>query len=160
MLEFFTSRATTIEDYLSTQMVPTKAWTNIFSWKYWTDGPLSPQTEYSLFSTVVVIALVVILIYWRRKLTKIHKRVPVYEKVNDQIFSLIMFIVIVFFAYAFFRLQSITYLSSRLVLLSALIVTAAWWGIIIYNLKVVIPKKKAAYLEKERFFRYLPKSKS
>jgi hypothetical protein len=45
------------------------------------------------------------------------------------------------------------------VILISLIVTVGWVAWIVVHLRKTASAKREAYLEKERFFRYLPKSK-
>ncbi|HUD20519.1 MAG TPA: hypothetical protein VMQ44_00405 [Candidatus Saccharimonadales bacterium] len=159
MKDFFSSRFSTITGYLSTQKVPAADVLNIFSWKYWTESNIPPTTIYSLATIIVTLIFLIILGFWRARLKKAQAHAPVYGFVTDQIASIMFFIVVVLVAYAFFRYQQISYLSSRLVILASIFVIVIWLGVIFYYLRFVIPPKRASYLEKERFFRYLPKSK-
>lgn len=157
MKDFFSSRITTISDYIQSQRFPTTDWNNIFHWNYWTQNYLPPTTVYSLFTIIVIIIICIGLSIWRTVLKKKHANTPVYDAPLDQLSNIIFFIIITMVAYAFFRYQSVSYLSNRLVILAIAIVTIVWIGVVTWQLWKKIPSQRIAYLEKERFFRYLPK---
>jgi uncharacterized protein YacL len=155
---FFTDRLTTITNYLSTQTYPNlEQWKYIFSWSFWTESYLGPISEYGLVSLISVLAILVILFIWLRRLKRKQRTAPVYDFPVNQITNIIILIIVMSLVYWFFRYQHVAYVSSRLVVLFTFIVTVFWLTLIIVNLRRVIPAKRKAYLEKERFFRYLPK---
>lgn len=159
MSNFFQERLSTISDFLATQRFPTDFWHNIFSWQYWTDSNLSTQPSYLLFGLVSIVVVLVALILWRQRIKAIHKRVPVYDVAINQLASLIIFIFLITLAYIFFRSQGLAYLSSRLVVLATALVIVIWVSWIIHFTSSIVPSKRRHYLERERFFRYLPKMK-
>jgi hypothetical protein len=157
MKDFFLSRFTTVNNYFHTQHFPSTDWKNIFHWSYWTESYLPPTTIYSLLTIIVGIIVCAALLTWRSFLKKKQRQTPVYDGPIDQLSNIVFFIIITLLTYAFFRNQSVAYLSSRLVVLGIIAVTLIWLGVVVYQLWKKIPAKQAAYLEKERFFRYLPK---
>ena len=159
MKDFFNSRFATLEQFWSTQQFDLNDLKNIFRWDYWTEANLLPQTPYSLASLLVILALVIGLFLWRRRLKIAEASVPIYAGPINQMANIIAFIIIVGASYAFFRSQAITYLSSRLVVLASLIIILGWIGWVIFYLVRLAPAKRRNYLEQERFFRYIPKSK-
>jgi len=159
MADFFASRLATIRDYLTTQQFPTNQWRNLGSWDYWSEAALPPNSPYYLLAGGVIVVGVISLLFWQGHLKKLQTQAAVYEGVINQLTNLAIFILIITISYWFFRIQEINYLSSRLVVLAGLIVAIghlAWIG---FQLKRVLPHKRAQYLEQERFFRYLPKKK-
>ncbi len=146
-------------NFLSSQQFPTDWWLGIFSWTYWTDSNLTPQSPYLLFFLIVVILAVAGLVFWQRKLQLLQKQVPVYEHVISQIPSIISLIIVMTLLYWFFRSQQIAIFSSRLVILITFLVALGWVIYLIVYLRRTVPARRAYYLEKERFFRYLPKKK-
>lgn len=156
MPEFLTSRLTTIQTFLSTQSFPTRDWLRIFSWSYWIEGPLGSFTPYYAFGFVFWVLLLVALEVWRRRLKKLHHATPVYGTPLIQISNLFYFLLLMVPTYWFFRVQLISYLSSRLVLGLTILIAIGWFVWIIVILKRRLPLQRQSYLEKERFFRYLP----
>lgn len=61
--------------------------------------------------------------------------------------------------FIFFRIQEISYLSSRLMLLVLIIMFVVWSGFILYFRLVTMPGKIKIIKEQENFNRYLPKKK-
>lgn len=159
MKNLFTGRLATIGDFLQTQHFAFGDLKNIFSWSYWTEADIPTSSPYLLLSLVTVIIAVAWLIYWRRRIKVTQEIAPVYEQIINQLANIIAFIIIIGISYIFFRSQAIAYLSSRLVILVALIVIIGWLSWIIYYQLRITPAKSRDYLERERFFRYIPKSK-
>lgn len=159
MSNFFSSRFATLGNYFETQRFAWADLKNLFSWSYWSETGLSPQTSYGLVSFLLVIALIVGLVFWRRRLKVAQTIAPIYEAPINQLANIVAFIIIMTISYAFFRSQAITYLSSRLVILASLVVIAIWIGWVVFYSSRVAPAKRRDYLERERFFRYIPKSK-
>lgn len=159
MSNFFTSRFATIGNYLDTQRFAWADLKNLFSWSYWSETGLSSQTSYGLATLLFVIALTVGLVFWRRRLKLAQASVPIYEAPINQLANIVAFIIIMAISYAFFRSQAIAYLSSRLVILASLVVIIVWIGWVAFYQRRVAPAKRRNYLERERFFRYIPKSK-
>lgn len=60
----------------------------------------------------------------------------------------------------FFRQVRALYLSSRILLLLWLIVVLVWLGFLIYEWKVILPKKKQDQKSQEEFTKWLPKKKA
>jgi len=160
MSEFFTSRFQTISSYFSTQSFGFGDFGNFFSWDFWTERNLFPSSTYTLLVLIAVNLLIISLFVWRKNLKKKQRDIPVYDWPLNQLVNLIIFIIIMTLSYWFFRSQQLAYLSSRLVVLATLVVVIAWIAWIIYYIYRTARSKREAYLEKERFFRYLPKSKS
>jgi hypothetical protein len=156
MTEFFTSRFATIQTFLSTQSFPTKDWLNIFSWSYWTEGQIGSFTPYYAFGFGLLFVLLLALEIWRRKLKKAHQAAPIYGTPLVQISNLFYFLLLMVPTYWFFRTQQISYLSSRLVLGFTVLIAIGWLLWIAIILKRRLPLQRRSYLEKERFFRYLP----
>lgn len=156
MNEFFTSRLTTIENFLTTQTFPTKDWLNLFSWDYWTAGPLESFTPYYTFGFGLWLVTLIVLEVWRRKLKKRHQATPVYGTPLIQISNLFYFLLLMVLAYWFFRVQQIDYFSSRLVLGATVLIGLCWLAWILFIIKRRLPLQQQSYLERERFFRYLP----
>lgn len=155
MTNFFNS----IKDYFSGQQFPTQGWLNFFSWRYWTEANVPAQSAYSLFFVLATVAVIVGLTLWRRRLQQAHQQVPVYADVCNHLLNLAIFIGIIAASYLFFRSQQLVFVSSRLVILVTLLVVIGWLASIIFQLRKRIPDQAARYLEKQRFFRYLPKRK-
>jgi len=159
MNNFFSSRFATISDYFSTQRFVWTDLKNIFSWDYWTEAGLPTQTTYSFATFLFVAVLLATLFFWRRRLKALQTKVPIYDGSINQLANIIVFTLVMAFSYAFFRAQAISYLSSRLVVLATLVVIVVWTGwVAVYVLRVA-PAKSRQYLERERFFRYIPKKK-
>lgn len=156
MIDQLNSRWQTIETFLATQQFPTTDWANILSWKYWISGPLDSFTPYYTFGFTIWLLALIALEMWRRILKKRHQATPIYGTPLGQISNLFYFVLIMIPAYWFFRLQQIDYLSSRLVLGSTVLIAIGWLVWIIIIVKRRLPLQRRSYLEKERFFRYLP----
>lgn len=158
MINFFSDRFTTLSNYFSTQQLPgVEVFKNYFSWSFWTEGYLFPISEYAMVSLAAVVLFLIILILWRRRLKKLQRTAPVYDLPVTQLTNIIILIIIMSPLYAFFRAQQVSYVSSRLVVLTTLLIIFAWLVWITIYLKRIVPVKRKVYLEKERFFRYLPK---
>ncbi len=155
-----TARLTTVKDFLATQHWPTLFdLKNLWRWSYWSERPVPTDSPY-IFITAIVTGLIVAgLLIWWIQLRRLHQKYPVYALLLDQIPTLLIFIVVVSLVYAFCRAQDVQYLSSRLVVLAEFIVSLGWFGYLLFYTARVIPAKRQSHLEKERFFRYLPKSK-
>ena len=159
MKEFFTSRFQTISDYFSTQSFSLQKIGSIFSWDFWTETNINPGSTYTAPLLIITALIIVGLVIWRRILKKRHGETPVYQWPINQLANIIALLAIMAPSYWFFRSQELSYLSSRLVVLITLLVTIGWLGWVVFHLVRQLPAKRVAYLEKERFFRYLPKSK-
>lgn len=159
MNDFLTARLETIQDFFATQKLPTEFWRSLFSWDYWTDWPLPANSPYTASIIGLVVIVIFLLIIWRHRLQKLQLLAPVYDRPIQQLPSIIIFLVIMSISYLFFRSQEITYLSSRLVILATILVTLFWLGYLLFDLKCRAPNEARRYLEKERFFRYLPKKR-
>jgi ABC-type xylose transport system permease subunit len=159
MKEFFIGRFQTIEDFFKTQRLPVKDWVNLLSWEYWTESGLPSSSVYTAFSLGAVSLGVILLLLWRARLKRAHQDVPVYNFEIQQLSSVVAFVVVMSLSYWFFRAQQIAFASSRLVLLVAGLILAVWLVVITVHLKRNVPKMRTGYLEKERFFRYLPKKR-
>ncbi len=132
---------------------------NLFSWEFWTEANIDPESEYTAIVLMFAITLIAGLILWRRILKKRNTDIPVYDWPVNQLSSIITLLIIMVPSYWFFRAQQLSYLSSRLVVLITFLVVLGWIGWVVFYLVRQAPAKREAYLEKERFFRYLPKSK-
>ncbi len=154
------SRLTTVKDFLATQHRPTLAQLkNLVSWNYYTQNPVPSESPLILLTAIIIIVIVAVIIGWWLRVRQLQKTAPIYNTLLDQLPTLLIFIVAVSIFYAFCWAQSVQYLSSRLVLLSAGLITLGWiFYLVIYCFRV-LPVKKRDHLEKERFFRYLPKKK-
>ncbi len=159
MKDFFTSRFQTISNYLATQSFSLRDFGNVFSWDFWTESSIEPISDYTAALLILVIMLIVGLVIWRKILKKRQAETPIYDWPINQLANIVAFLVIMTPSYWFFRSQQLAYLSSRLVVLITLIVTIGWLGWVVFHMVRQLPAKRVAYLEKERFFRYLPKSK-
>lgn len=156
----FSARFTTIKSFLATQhWPPLSDWKNLFSGSYWGAIFVPASSPYVLLTTIVVIIILAVLIVWYFWAKRMNNQLPIYGQLIAQLPILIIFTAVVSLLYAFFRAQEIQYFSSHLVLLISSLILIVWSGYLIYLLRRVIPAKKQAHLEKERFFRYLPKSK-
>ena len=153
------SRLTVLRDFILSQHFTPIDLKNLFSWSYWTEAYPDPSSpEY--VPTIVFLAVVVAgLMIWRSRLKKAEAIAPVGQRAINQLANVIAFIIIVAASYLFFRTQTINYLSSRLVILTAIVIVVLWLGWIIVYQQRVVPAKRRQYLERERFFRYIPKSK-
>lgn len=158
-MNFFTSRLSTLKDFFSTQKLPGADSKNLFSWDFWTESNLESGSPYYLFIAAFVILVCVALIWWRRQLKKENQEAPVYEGVINQLANIIAFIIIVGLSYIFFRSQQIAYVSSRLVILASIIIVVIWSGWVMFVIKRQLAAKRLQHLEKDRYFRYLPKKK-
>jgi len=159
MKEFFTSRLATISNFLATQRFTPSDLKNLFSWNYWTEANI-PSTSPDYLPTVLVLIIFCAgMLFWRRQLKIRQQIAPVYDSSINQLANIVVFLVIVAISYLFFRSQAINYLSSRLVILTTLAVAIVWLGYVIYYQWRITPVMHREYLERERFFRYIPKKK-
>lgn len=157
MPNFITNRFTTIQNYFSTQQLPGADLKRLYSWEFWVEAYIEPNSAY-LAITLLLLGLALIgLLLWRSSLKKAHRRVPVYSTPISALTNLVFFVVIMTIGYLFFRYQSLAYASSRLVVLATTFVSLGWLGWIFWQIKRTVPSAEASYLERERFFRYLPK---
>lgn len=159
MKDFFTSRFQTIKDYLATQDIPGTDWLDIFTWQYWIEPNLASNSRYAAFGIALVIAICAVLLTWRRQLKENHKQSPVYHFELQQIANLVTFIIVTTVSYLFFRTQQLAYGSSRVFILICVLTSLVWIILIFIHLKRVTARRRLSYLEKERFFRYLPKKR-
>jgi len=155
----FSGRIETIKEVFSSQKWPGSDWQNIFSWEYWTDRNITSDSPYYLVTLVLVLLTIVGILLWRRQAKLLHQIAPIYDKVINSLTNAIVFIVVMTISYLFFRYQEIDNLSSRLVVLASIAVALVYLVYAAYIQLRVIPSKRQEYLEKERFFRYLPKKK-
>ncbi len=160
MMGFFTGRLETINNFFQTQRFVWADLKNSFSWDYWTEANLPPQTPYFFASLLFIILLIATLVFSRRRLQVAQAVAPVYGGPINQLANVIAFIIVMAVSYEFFRAQAITYLSSRLVVLASLTIIVVWVGWIIFYLLCITPTRSREYLERERFFRYIPKGKA
>ncbi len=156
MKNFFISRFQTIQDFLQTQRFPLADWQNLGSWDFWTGGPLDSFSPYYAFGLGLFLVTLIALEVWRRHLKKVHQTTPIYGEALIQISNLFYFILLLVPAYWFFRVQQLSYLSSRLLLGSIVLAAIVWLAWIAFVIAHRLPTKRQSYLEKERFFRYLP----
>lgn len=160
MKQFFLARFETSRNFLASQAFPDgDDLRPLWRWDYWTQDRVAPQSEFILLTIGLLIFVVILLLVWRHRLKRAERSMPIFAWPINQLVNLIIFILVTGLGYWFFRYQGIAYLSSRLVILGALIFFLLWLGIIIGYFLRVVPTKRQLYLEKERFFRYLPKSK-
>ena len=159
MTEFFTARFETIKDFFVTQKLPVNFWRSLFSWDYWTDSALQAKSPYFTSAIGLVVITIVVLLVWRARLKKRQVQTPIYDRPLQQLLNIIFFVSIMAASYWFFRSQEINYLSRRLVILATLLITLIWIGWVWFDLKKRLPGERRRYLEKERFFRYLPKKR-
>ncbi|MEX2012179.1 MAG: hypothetical protein WD544_00560 [Patescibacteria group bacterium] len=159
MKDFFTSRFQTITDYFSAQSFAIKNVGQYFSGDFWTESGLPAHSQYTALSLIIIAAVITGLIIWRRILKKRHAVTPVHSWSLNQLTNVIIFVVMVTLSYWFFRSQSLAYLSSRTVILLGIITVLLWIAWVIFRIIRTESSNRVAYLEKERFFRYLPKSK-
>lgn len=158
MTSFFTERFTTIANYFATQKIPTGAeWQSFFSWSFWTEGYLGPISQYGAVSLAAVIIFLAVIFTWRAILKKRQRVTPVYDLPESQLTNIIILVIIMTPLYAFFRNTEMAYLSSRMVVFFTFLLILFWLVWVVIYLKRIAPSKRKAYLEKERFFRYLPK---
>ncbi len=158
-MNFFSARFTTIKDFLATQHWPTGfELKNLLHWSYYNQIPPN-QSPFVLLTTVIIVLITAAIFGWWLRTRQLQKQSPVYDLLLDQLPTLLIFIVVVSIFYAFCWAQSIQYLSSPLVLLAAFILVLGWAGFLIFYTWRILPAKLQAHLEKERFFRYLPKKK-
>lgn len=159
MKSFFLERWTTIVGFWGSQALPVFDWRLIFSWDFWTETNLSGQSPYYLAGAVIVAAAIGLLLLWRAILVRRHRQTPVYDWPINHLTNLIVFIVLGLVSYWFFRSQEISYLSSRLVVLSIIAISICWLALIAWRVVRTIPREAERYLERERFIRYIPKRK-
>ena len=159
MIDFFSTRFQTIADYFSAQTFSFKNFSDLFNWDFWTESFIGPTSEYTAVVLLFILVTIIGLIFWRKLMKKRHLEAPLYEWEMNQVINIIIFIVIITFSYLFFRSQLLPYLSSRLVVLISLIVMTLWTIWIFIRLKKKVANERVAYLEKERFSRYIPKKK-
>lgn len=156
MKEIFTSRFETIKRFLETQRLPTEDWKNIFSSDFWLQSA-DTTSPYYLFSLAIGVAFLIGLELWRRRIKRLHQITPVYAIALNHIANLFYFVLIIGLSYILFTSQGIAYVSSRLFLLSVIVICLAWVGWVTVHLRRTLPTRRRSYLERERFFRYLPK---
>ena len=157
---FFSDFFNNVHVFFQTQSFPTRdEWLNLFSWSYWSNPQPPSDSNLYIFVGVLVALVVAGLITWTVILRRRNKKTSIYEGLISHLVNLITLIVLIYFAYLFFRLQEIAYLSSQLVILGTIIVVFLWSLLILKILIWEIPQKKRTYLEKERFLRYLPNSR-
>lgn len=160
MLSAVTERLATVSHTLHTQQLPGRDLANLFSSGYWTEQLIPASSPYYLVTiSLLIVSLIILgLTAWRYR--RLNYQVPVYDWLINQLINLIIFIIVVSVSYLFFRTQEIQYLSSRLVVLAATLVGLVWLGIILVHRWRSIPAATQQHLEKERFFRYLPKKRT
>jgi len=156
-MNIISDRFQTIKDFLSSQHFVWQDLSLLLSWSYWTESFLPEHSPSFLAGCLFILAAIIVLIIWRVRLKRAHKLTPVYDVPINQLPSLILLIIIMTVSYIFFRVQAISYLSSRLVILITVIVCLGWLIYLIYFARRIAPSKRRYYLERERFFRYLPK---
>lgn len=158
MSDFFISRWATITAFIETQEFPLGDWKNVFSWSYWTEANLESFSPYYLFGTVLFVALLIGLEVWRRRLKRYHQVTPVFGFPLSQIGNIFFFLLILVPAYWFFRVQQMTFVSSRLFFGLIILIAVLWISWVLLHLRRRVSAKQQSYLEQERFFRYLPNS--
>jgi hypothetical protein len=157
MKEFFTSRFDTIKTFVASQELPSAAFfKDIFSVAYWTEGPLDSFSPHYLFGAIILLGALIGLETWRRKLKKRHQTVPVYAPAINQLGNIFFFVLILVPSYWFFRVQQLAFLSGRLLLGLIVLMALVWLTWVVIFLRSRTPRTHQAYLEQERFFRYLP----
>lgn len=159
MKEQIISRWQTVEQYISNQQLPLAGWRNLFSWDFWTESYLNSQSPYYLTSFLLALIVAILLLAWRFYLARQNKKIPVYETLLGHLGNLVFFLLLGSLFYWFCRTQEIVYLSSRLVILALIVVSLVWLIYIGFWAIRLLPAKKLRYLEKDRYLRYLPKSK-
>ena len=133
--------------FLQDQQFPSSLfWKSLFTSGYWSSNASANPPTYALF-------------VWGSVLTTMNKRAPIYRSLIVQIWSILIFLTMGVLIYNFSYQQGVPYFSSRLLILIIAVMSLVWAGILIYIQSRIIPVKKQAHLEKERFFRYLPKKK-
>lgn len=156
MKEFFTTRFATISDFLATQQFPLAAWKNVFTADFWANEPLTGSSPYYAFGLGLTVIFLFTIEAWRRRLKKLHVETPIYATAQNHLSNIFFFVIITIPACWFFRAQQLAYLSSRILLGSIVLITLLWLSWVVFHLMRQLPAKRAAYLEQQRFFRYLP----
>jgi len=160
MNNFFVTFYNRITDFLKTQSFPSATeWKNLVSWEYWSNSYPPATSEFYLFVGFAIYFSIIALIVWVIILKRKNKVIPVYEGLISHLINIIVMMAIIFPAYYFFRIQQIAYLSSQLVMLGTIFVIVVWFAWIFKIIYLEIPQKRRVHLEKQRFFRYLPKSR-
>ena len=159
MLDFFSARFQTIKNYFSVQTFSLDGFEKIFSWDFWTEASIGKSSSYTVLVLLIVSIIILGLMLWRLSLKKKQLETPIYDWELNQTINIIIFAVVVSVSYLFFRSQGLAYLSSRLVVLLSFIFTELWITWIIVRLRTKTEAARVAYLEKERFSRYIPKKK-
>jgi hypothetical protein len=159
-MNFLSARFATIKDFLATQHWPTGAQLkNLGDWNYYTQNPVPAESPFLLLAAVIILLTVAGLLIWWWQARQKEKTTPVYGLLLDQLPTLVIFVVAGSIFYAFCWAQSVQYLSSRLFLLAAGLVTLGWVIYLAVYARRVLPGQLQKHLERERFFRYLPKKK-
>ena len=158
--DFYLSRIATLVYFWQTQNFALSDLKNLFTWGYWTETGLDPFSADYIFAITGLVIFLVLLVIWRAKVKKQELIAPVHQAAINQISNVIVFVIVIAVSYIFFRTESISYLSSRLVLLVAGVVVAGWLGWTGYYQTRIAPVKAREYLERERFFRYIPTNKA
>jgi hypothetical protein len=118
----------------------------------------NPAT-YSVFFILCYAIPAYCLFVWASVLAKANKLIPIYHMIIVQIWSVLIFLTAGVLLYNFSYQQGVAYFSNRILILIIIVFTVLWIGLIIFFQKRLIPKQRQAHLEKEHFFRYLPKKK-
>ncbi len=157
---FLTDRFNTITNSFQGQLLPNGVfWRSLFSWDFWMGNSIVDFSAYSLFIIIIFVIFIVGMLVWRWRLIRLNKINNFYDSPIYQVTFLTIFFFVTVLIYAFCSLQALPTISSPFVLMGILLVTIIWlMAIIVYTLRV-IPQKRRAQLEKERFLRYIPKKK-
>ncbi|MEK7548650.1 MAG: hypothetical protein AAB499_01995 [Patescibacteria group bacterium] len=145
-----------MSDFFRNQSWPRINLAKLLDGDFWLRPVNLIAAEYFLFYFFAVLIIIVALAVMLSTVKRRHRQVPVYGRVINHLANQIVFVAVVALSYWFFLVQGINYLSSWLVALAGLMILAVWLVYLGYLWRRRLPKERELYLEKEKFFRYLP----
>lgn len=145
-------------DFFSNQNWPRFNLSKLTDGDFWLEPVNLVSGQFLLFYLLVVLIItapsVAALIIAKRR----HRQSSIYGRVINHLSNQIVFAVMVGLSYWFFLVQGISYLSSWLVAGVGLLIFIGWLIYLGYLWRRRLPQERELYLEKEKFFRYLPNS--
>lgn len=147
-----------LSNFFEGQNFPTADWANLLKWSYWTESFIGPTSPYTLFAIGLVFAYALLVILLGIKLNRLNSKTPIYGWIRSHLYNSLLFVVVSSTFYWFFRSLEIAYLSSRISMLVIILTLVAWLLYVLIVARRRLSRERSRYLERERFFRYLPKS--
>ncbi len=136
-------------------------WNLIFSWRFWFSvgwNPLQPKTAILMFVVFTILFVVGVLLWVApRRLAKVDPPLRrALERGGNVAFT--TGLLGIFFTFTAFEQAS--FLAGRFWFLAILLLFLGWGGWTVWRAHILVPAEREAKAIKERFERYLPKSKN